>query len=316
MEDSLHQTILLPEAPVHSILKEEESSKNPFKRLPDDLIVSHILDKIYEAKSLCLISLVSRRFSSLVYQTHVLSLRIALYWGRAPGQVLDFETCAKFLAKFSSIKSLYVELDYSRNLTGDVDPPVVKWKIDTESASFMILTARSLQLGTTDDDNDQGNAFNPDHFRLLRRFFNCCMIMACWWFKFVEKLVHLLPESLQKVVVADSKREGKVHFARRDIIRMRNGNSNFGVGETNVKAWHAPFLILPLSGYVMKTVTLFIIKGTDRSDSDDLLIAKEAFDEEDDHRVYVEAIEETMKRDLISQDVLPARDFSFFLNLD
>ncbi|XP_071932856.1 F-box protein AUF2-like [Coffea arabica] len=315
MEDSLHQTVLAAEEPPHSILKREESSKNPFKLLPDDLIVSHILDKISEAKSLCLISLVSRRFYSLVYQTQVISLRVDLYWARAPGQVLDFETSAKFLAKFSSIKSLYVELDYSRNLTVDVDPPVVKWKIDSESASFIVLTARSLRLTTTDDDNDQGNAVNPDLISLLRRFFNCCMNMACWRFNFVKMLVRLLPESLQKVVVADSKREGKVRFARRDIIRMRNGNSNFGDGETSIRVWHAPFLKLPSSGGVMKIVTLFISKGNERSDYDDLLIAKEAFDGEDDHQVYVEAAVEMMKRDLISHEVLPAQDFSFRLSL-
>lgn len=330
MEGSLNQTVLTPkpaeEAENPISIEDTEGPKNPFKRLPDDFIICDIFGRICEAKSLCWISLVSKQFSSLVFHTQTVSVKInCVNLPTAQNQVQDVVTTSRFLSKFTSLKSLLVELDYSWNLmTIDVmdKPPlalVAKWKIDSKSNSFVILTAKSLNLATTGNDNDRGNV-NLDQVRLLKRYFNCHVEMACCWFKLVGKMVNLLPKSLRNVVVTDSKKEGKLHLGEIDIVRMRKGNTSsatkFGDGEANIRVWHAPFLKLPSSGCLMKMVTLCISKDGNKNDYDDFLIAKEAFDGEADQQVYVEAVMEMLRRDVVSQDILPKQDFSFRLSLD
>ncbi|KAL3498693.1 hypothetical protein ACH5RR_041425 [Cinchona calisaya] len=65
---------------LRAALEEEENKEDPFfKRLPDELIISHILGKVSEAKSLCRCSLVSKKFSSLVYKTKNVSVKITFH---------------------------------------------------------------------------------------------------------------------------------------------------------------------------------------------------------------------------------------------
>lgn len=358
MEDLTSQFIG-EEEQENSILVQEQ--KDPFKRLPDELIVSHIFDKICEAKSLCFCSLVSKHFSSLVYQTSILYFKIPrrnLFQQQLdndptaqthplsfPRQVLHFVTTplrlvhglfrsvlqrsqrqsrpfdvlfvvhltAKFLTKFTSLKSLHIEFDYSGDLkTSNNSGLVVKWKFDSKSSSFVMLTARSLTLTTTDDvdvDFDENN-INPRVVELLEEYFDCNMELADSRFTLVEMLAPMLPESRQNVVLTDSKREGKIDLGESDIVQMRNGNNtNSGDEETYVNLWYAPFLKLPVSGRVMKIVTLFISKDNSKSDYDDFLIAKEAFAGEEDGQIYVEAVMEMLKTDAVSQEILRAQDF-------
>lgn len=49
---------------------------DPFKRLPEDLIISNILSRIPEADSLCKISAVSKHFFRLVLQAQAISVQI------------------------------------------------------------------------------------------------------------------------------------------------------------------------------------------------------------------------------------------------
>ncbi|XP_027062347.1 uncharacterized protein [Coffea arabica] len=163
-------------------------SDDPFICLPDELIISMILDKIREAKSLCRCSLVSKRFSSLVYQTKNVSVKIPLQIQQKittkkaepelfilPGKPLhsvtvplgffpifdkfpmSFESessctgmellsdlTSKFLGKFTSLESLYVEfncleLDDRPSLNCLEKEPLVKWKIDMKSSSLIFL---------------------------------------------------------------------------------------------------------------------------------------------------------------------------------
>lgn len=53
---------------VNQALEEED----PFKRLPEDLIISNILSRIPEADSLCKISAVSKHFFRLVLQAQAI----------------------------------------------------------------------------------------------------------------------------------------------------------------------------------------------------------------------------------------------------
>lgn len=351
MEDSLNQTVPAEEETNNTtiLVIAEDEEEDPFNRLPDEIIISHILDKVSEAKSLFRFSLVSKNFSSLVYQTKTVTFKIPLEktpddqlspslpgkvfhfittplrWfihgffhsimkKRSRASLVDFEVkyvfhlITKFLAKFSSLKSLHMEFNLS-GLNFHIEP-VVKWKMvcHSKDGSFILLIAKSLDLAAAvdvdvDADND---SISANEMELLQMHLDFHMSLANYRFSVMEKLVPLLPESLENIVVTDSKNQGVLYLGGTDLLEMRNGITNSEHdGEAKIRFWQEPFLKMPLSGSVMKMVDLFVIKDTE-SEMDDCLMVKEAFDGEED--VFAEAVMEMMKKEVISEEIVRVQD--------
>ncbi|KAL3522364.1 hypothetical protein ACH5RR_015198 [Cinchona calisaya] len=116
-------------------------------------------------------------------------------------------------------------------------------------------------------------------------------------FSLLEKWVPVLPESLQNVVITDSRKQGKLDLGEDDVVALRNGDTYFGGLEGITRFWQSPLLKLPLSGCVMKMVTLLICKGKD-TDYDDFLIVKQAFGGKGEE-VFVEAASELLKKEAV-----------------
>lgn len=126
---------------------EKAAEEDLLKRLPDELIISYIFDKISEAEPLCMCSLLSKRFSSLVFQTKTVSVKFPHPHQPIPTNiprscspvkyVRDLVT--KFLVKFTSPKTLHVEIDcfgvpcsgsFMTSTTNTTsNDPFVKWSL-------------------------------------------------------------------------------------------------------------------------------------------------------------------------------------------
>ncbi|KAL3522377.1 hypothetical protein ACH5RR_015211 [Cinchona calisaya] len=343
MEDSLNQ--------IFPAQKQEEDENPFFKRLPDEIIVSHIFGRIFEAKSLFFCSLVSKHFSSLVYQTKKVSFKIPLKRSPSffslslPRKLLHFITTpfrlviwlfqsiaqrrttlrfrpsdismddefvyhliTKFLVKFRSIKSLHIELDHSRlNFNKE---PMVKWNMDSKSASFILLSAKSSLDDDVVNENDTNISAVNEMMELLGFHLECHMPLSYYRLSIMKMLAPLLPASLQKVVVTDSKNQGKLTVGESDLVEMRNGNGNSEENrevKLKMRFWHAPLLKLPLSGSVMRKVNLFVCND-DEDQMDDSLIVKEAFEreEEEEDDVFGEAVMKMVKKEVVYETVVQA----------
>ncbi|KAL3519823.1 hypothetical protein ACH5RR_017972 [Cinchona calisaya] len=291
--------------------EEEEIAENLFNRLPEELIKTHIFSKISEAKSLCFCSLVSKRFSSFVFQSKTVSIKIPRQIPnqqpyptnrRTPAKYISNLTI-KFLAKLTSLRTLYVEFDCSVEGGGVIcsscsstnKEPVVKWKVDLSSASFVMIFARTLNVDVEIDDR-----IGTNFHRSIRPCFLNHLKDASLRFSLMKTLIRLLPKSLENIVVTDSKKQGGMinHGGNEvvDVKKIKGFNvRNFLGGYGAIKYWHEKKpLKLPVSGIVMKRVAVIRYKENwvDNPD-DDLLVAKEAFKGEEEE-VFGEALKELL----------------------
>ncbi|XP_071906478.1 uncharacterized protein [Coffea arabica] len=319
-------------------------SDDPFICLPDELIISMILDKIREAKSLCRCSLVSKRFSSLVYQTKNVSVKIPLQIQQKittkkaepelfilPGKPLhsvtvplgffpifdkfpmSFESessctgmellsdlTSKFLGKFTSLESLYVEfncleLDDRPSLNCLEKEPLVKWKIDMKSSSLIFLICPRRYIEDTSI-----NVYARE-VRLSGDIFEFIMAIGCSIFSLMETFFCFLPKSLVRVVITDSKKWGKLDLAKRDLVLM--WNRHLGIVMDDSKSYtfsNTPVLdvdAVKLNSLVDKR-TFFLGKkncmnGFTGYEGADYLVVKDAFEGKEE--ALVEAVVEMFK---------------------
>ncbi|CDO99482.1 unnamed protein product [Coffea canephora] len=295
--------------------KAKKEQEDPhFKLLPDGLIVSHIFNKISEAKSLCRCSLVSKRFSSLVYQTKNVSVENPL---RIPRQELDKKTTpacfpgkqvhcfiaplgmfpflqksqrltfhfehldfeflshliAKFLAKFSRMESLHVKILYppeDSEATGGIrfiKEPVMKWKLDFESDTFIYLYASRSCL-------DDANNIYAREIGLLTVEYHCHLAMGFYTFSIMETLLPFLPESLLRVTITDSKNRSKQDLGKTGLAdQMRRICDNPRNTEYLQRVTSAKSRVkFPFSGPIGQSFTLFLA-----NESEDYLKVQSAF---------------------------------------
>ncbi|KAL3522352.1 hypothetical protein ACH5RR_015186 [Cinchona calisaya] len=198
------------------------------------------------------------------------------------------------------MRSLFVEFENADQKRQN-QFSLIKWKLDSKPSGFISLTSTTSTDADNDDNEEEGKVSQLSLHNSLRTFYRYHLMAACIWFEIVEMVVPLLSESLQNIVITDSLKEGKLVFGETHLAQIRNGNGtgSFLDGSERQRIWTALLLKLPLSGRVMKTVMLFLIKdkeiGEDEGDNDDFLIAKDAFDGEDGE-VCVEAAMEIMKK--------------------
>ncbi|XP_071932852.1 uncharacterized protein [Coffea arabica] len=303
----------------------EEDAERPFNRLPDGLILFHIFDKIPEAQFLFRCSMVSKRFSGLVFQSKTVSVKIPLQipdqeWTDPTDPVIPADyvlnLATEFLVKFTSVESLRIEFDCpggggrsSDVCSSTCNEPLVKWKIDLGSASFIMLFAESLnnddvvveevddRVGDEELDVIRGCVFNH-----LNDAFLTLALM--------KTLTHLLPESLRNVEVKDTKKQGGlVSFDGSEVIdvkmikrcKIRDLFAERGA----VKYWHKSLVKLPLSGSVMKGLCVIRYREKwDDGECDDLLAARAAFQGGGEEKVYGEAARQFLTMQNISSGIL------------
>ncbi|XP_071933483.1 F-box protein At4g18380-like [Coffea arabica] len=251
----------------------EEDGQDPFKRLPDDLLISHIFDKISEAKSLCWCSLVSKHFYSLVYLTRKVFLKIPLQVSDDGGldQFRDF-TRRFSLAGKKGVHIVTIPFEFFVHGHGSRPPssptptasenqflshPSTKclWKfnsIKSLQVEFHCCGSRNEQQPVVKWKIDRKSAkyililapptspgpADPaaaEIGSLMKVQFGCHLDIACLTFSLMESLLPFLPESLQHVIFTDSEKRGRLDLGESELVLMRRTNIPTNTRTTNPK---------------------------------------------------------------------------------
>ncbi|PWA78859.1 F-box domain, Leucine-rich repeat domain, L domain-like protein [Artemisia annua] len=123
-----------------------------------------------------------------------------------------------------------------------------------------------------------------------------------------SRIIHL--PMLEKVSIGDSRKRGKVSVSGRKVAEVRNWLSSTSDETTaqklkyvhtgcRVSECYVPLLELPVSGYVMKEVKLYVLQSNDPADDANVSFMKSDNDdafEDKEETVYSEALMEIFKK--------------------
>ncbi|XP_076945771.1 F-box protein AUF2-like [Bidens hawaiensis] len=281
---------------------------SPFNLLPDDLVV-HILNKVNDLKSLCLCKAACRRFSTLVHEVHTVSftapsdfkLPINPYYKDGSVKSKYFRSAIRSMKKFSSLKSVSMELSPSI-YRGDnnINRVMFKWKIKISNKfeSYVFLSPNSVF-------NSKGILLHHDNeFKWKKMWLACeCLGDAMGRYNMLVECVKDIP-SLEKVYIRDWSKRGMVSVSVGGTGKLNNllplGSPWKGVNYV-MRRCCIPVLELPVSGCVMKEVTLVVFEIGVNHPIDtyhSLLNYDEGveFDDEDEAAYVKEAVMEIFKK--------------------
>ncbi|KAL3834334.1 hypothetical protein ACJIZ3_009070 [Penstemon smallii] len=286
------------------------SGENPFNRLPEDVII-YIFDKIADAKSLFICTLVSKNISSLVLQTKTVSVEIPSWipvcschrdpaasaapllrnflhflgkpvtslWRllKQPFTTPDADIMpsyipiTKFLMRLSCVESLTLNMGFSKQTSFE---PLVKWKFD--KSGFVFICAKGVCLNSSENNNDVLAPMSLVVYHLMDAFLRLSIL----------KMVFRDFPKLKNVLVMDSLNQGRVVLGEDDIASIMDDEEPLTEDHDvkfRVKLWHKNVIHLhpenvphlPGTGLIMKEVTATIFKeidpDTDDDDDDDCL---------------------------------------------
>ncbi|KAL3834568.1 hypothetical protein ACJIZ3_009304 [Penstemon smallii] len=313
------------------------SGENPFNRLPEDVII-YIFDKIADAKSLCICTLVSKKMCYLVLQTKTVSVEISswiqvcschrdpaaakpllrnlLHFLGKPvtslwrllkqpfttpeaGMIPDFIPIIQFLIEFSCVESLTIKMGFSKQTSFE---PLVKWKYD--KSGFIFICAKGVCLNSSENNND---VLAPPSTAQLMSLVLYHLMDAMLRLNILKATFRKFPE-LKNVLVMDSLNQGRVVMDEDGIASLRDGEEPFTGDHDDkfcVKLWHENVLHLPGSGRVMKEVTVAMFKEIDSDDDNDdcLMMFENGFEEKE----YREMSELMVKKRACFEDVVSSK---------
>lgn len=193
----------------------------------------------------------------------------------------QIQKALNFLKKFDRIRSLdivFITDDDDEQKEGGFRygflPSLISWKtkFDFKLQSFVFLFARSV-IGKTEQTDEAVAAVDEVtaeelELRLYSSFHG--VVDSIEWGNVMSCLLVQHP-MLDEITISGSRKGGKIWLTKQEIRELRNslspedvsriaGNGN-GIGVTiNVKSAYIPFLRLPSSGYVMKSVSLVVVR--------------------------------------------------------
>jgi hypothetical protein len=235
------------------------------------------------------------------------------------------------LKNFNGLKALHLELPcLDSEMEFNVGScSLLKWKAEfgEELKSCIILSATSFHRESLSSSSTYGNEgdeevqqqelqsfLDEDELKLRIIWTISCLVSASVRHYLLKQIVANFP-MLQSMVITDARKRGKLCMGEDQLVELRNTmNSSAGTLEESnslertpipnlsMNLRYVPEMQLPVSGYVMKEVTLVVIKpvvsgvemGEGVSDGD-LLVGD--FDGEDEETmVFGEAVREMVKR--------------------
>ncbi|XP_058198604.1 F-box protein AUF2-like [Rhododendron vialii] len=288
--------------------KKNVEEENHFQRLPDDVVVN-IFDKLSDIKWLCRCLVVSNRFSSLIPLIQTVSIKTNVVDCLSlSGNVCDLE----FFAKLTQIRSLNLDLvsDFDANKDS-----VFKWGAkftsDLDSLTFLYAASLSKRMESeeedeeeeeeAEDDKTENEVTQEEQFRRLYLAMDCVK-EGLWWLLILSRGIRNYP-MLQSITITDSTNKGvRLYLGGEKLVDCRNAFKNdikcpeeAVPRQESIRVGSVPVLQLPMSGYVMKGVTIVHVKlcRGDDSESDAQLAMVDAFAEE--RGVFSEAVVQILK---------------------
>ncbi|XP_058199181.1 F-box protein AUF2-like [Rhododendron vialii] len=286
--------------------KEEEEAENQFHRLPDDVLLN-IFDKVSDFRGLCRCFLVSKRFASLVPRVQTLSVASDI----SPVQTASEQFSLRlhisglvFLAKLTQIRALSIEI---RSDFVDDNDSVFKWGANftqLDSVTVLYATSLSKMTGSEEEEADTENGITQEEVHRRKVVAVECIKGAIMWVGTLGCVVLDYP-MLQSVTICDSMSKGvKLCLGGEKLVEFRNaldlewvsslGERAESWTQENMKVGYVPVLELPVSGYVMKGVTVvnFRMFADDNSEVETAMV--DAFAEE--QGVFVEAVVQILEK--------------------
>ncbi|KAI8526089.1 hypothetical protein RHMOL_Rhmol13G0282000 [Rhododendron molle] len=256
----------------------EEEAENQFERLPDDVVVN-IFDKLSDIKCLCRCFMVSKRFASLVPLVQLVSIKtnifhcLSIYPSESENpQNFTLSPSSRFnlsgllfFAKLTQIRSLNIEIpsDFM-----DENDSFFKWgtnfpKLD----SITVLYASSIsKMMESEQEDETDNGITQEE--IIRRVLFAVDRLkdALLWVGILSYVVQFNP-MLESVTICDSMNKGvKLCLGGEKLVECWNGFSVIKYvsllergrswTQENMKVGYVPVLELPLSGCVMKGLTI------------------------------------------------------------
>ncbi|XP_058199182.1 F-box protein At4g18380-like [Rhododendron vialii] len=275
---------------------------NQFQRLPNDVVVI-IFDKVSDIKWLCRCFVVSKRFSSLVPRVRTLSIQTNA-WDYLSIPRSDFEKLAvlpslndsgfEFLAKLTQVRSLNLDLvsDFIAN-----NDSVFKWgaKLTSNLDSITFLYAASLTK-MMDSEEEETEITQEELVPPLSLAIEC-LGEAILWLGILSLDIPKHP-MLQSITITDSMNKGvRLCLGGEKLVECKNAFriavERLKEAASRTRTGYAPVLRLPMSGYVMKRVTIVQFKLYNGDDSEANLAMVDAFAEE--QGVFSEAMVQILK---------------------
>ncbi|KAF7120837.1 hypothetical protein RHSIM_Rhsim13G0214400 [Rhododendron simsii] len=287
--------------------KEEEEAENPFHCLPDDVVLN-IFDKVSHIKWLCRCFLVSKRFASLVSRVQTLSITSDISRVETASEQFSLRLHVSglvFLAKLSQIRALNIEI---RSDFVDDNDSVFKWGANfPQPDSVTVLYATSLSKMTGSEKKEAVETENG----ITQEDVHRREVVAVECIKCAIRSVGILCyvvlgyPMLQSVTICDSMNKGvKLCLGGEKLEECRNafdfewvrllGKRAESWTQENMKIGYVPVLELPVSGCVMKGVTVmnFRMFADDNSEVETAMV--DAFAEE--HGVFLEAVVQILEK--------------------
>ena len=272
-----------------------------FSCLPDEIVLQ-ILSKLVDFKTLCLCELVSKRFRRIVHQVDTISFT-SFTNPLAEPPTGSYRSAMMCLKNFRRVKSLRIQVPSSF----DNNHLLFKWKIKfgIRVDSFIFLSPNSVFPNKELYVNANGQEEEEEDMELYwkkLRIASQCMKDVVVKFMLLMKPITNLP-LLQDVSITDPDQKVRVSLNGEKVAEMRNLSE---AGELKklldiprrLSKCYVPLLKLPVSGYVMKGVTLRLLGRNDLLDDDiDSFMKIDVNDFEDKEEVaYSEAVIEIVKK--------------------
>lgn len=278
-----------------------------FSCLPDDVLFQ-VISKLSDLKTLCVCKLVSKRFHQLVLQVEVISYTDPLLetpnleWdtSAADAWLGSFRSVISSLNEFERVKSLLVQFPSSHADDG----LLFKWKINfgNKVDSFIFLSPNLVYQSK--ELNVKANGHEEEDMELWENKLSIAMRCLDHATLRIILLLHCIGlPFLEKISFTDSGKRGKVSINGKNFAEAKNElySPSRTIGETvqlenecaTMTKFYFPLLKLPVSGYVMKGVTLILMERKDvPHDNDWFLKTVDDLDnfEDEEEAAYSEAM--------------------------
>ncbi|XP_023741052.1 F-box protein AUF2 [Lactuca sativa] len=224
----------------------------------------------------------------------------------------SFRSAVTFLSKFKGVKSLHIELPCSSH-RGIDNRCLFKWKVKfgNRIESFFFLSPNSISdsdgFHVNGNGDEQDMDLSNDLFRQKVHIAFQCLKDVILRHRMLLYIIKDLP-MLEEASITDSGRRGRLSLSGEKLAEVKKGWVSSAMetlkSEMNrievpasVSQCHIPVLDMPISGYVMKGVTLVVMEMNGLHDEKDSLMNSEDGGSEDkEEAVYTEAVMEILEK--------------------
>lgn len=258
------------------------NASSSFSCLPDEMVLQ-ILTKLIDLNALCRCKLVSRRFYYLVNHVDAISFtpRIVKPRDSAPSfQCKPIRSAMKSIRMFQQLESLCIQLPVSSK-GADHNTYLFKWKVKFGDRvdSFVFLSVNVIydRNGLCVNGNHQGQEEGIGiNLVKLQIAFDCLGDVMTRVMILSDQIVSF--PLLETVSISRSGERGPVFLSGAKIDLLRNLLGSLSDSAKHFRrpdfpdrmSWgYFPLLELPVSGYVMKGITLILFERDDLTDKDD-----------------------------------------------